>query len=148
MFCIDGLIPFIESAGYKLIYANTSFTKTILNLLFRVYQGKQVLSHPLHIPHHNEHYDIFEQRLNESLWNKFWSRWGDIQDFQEGGYAYSFRLRLRDFIWSWVDFYSSPTICKLEKELQILEDQEEFTKGKEDPYLQENTKRDYSDRHW
>jgi hypothetical protein len=58
------------------------------------------------------------------------------------------RSLLFEFLWSWLDFETSPAIQDLLQELEDTEYFDEGSKGKDDPYLQESSKRDYHDRHW
>ncbi len=146
-FCKRGLLPFLESAGYYSFKTNDELYKTLLNVLFTLYRGKTVLPHQVDFPHGEDHYNMYMYHLDTQAWDRFWLRWSDLQDFEEGAYGEKLRWILPDLLWSWMDFDNSSAIQTLERELIELESQEE-TKGKDDPYLQENSRRDYHDRHW
>ena len=146
-FCLEGLIPFLQKYGYRIYYSDAAFVKHMLHLLFAIQNGKKVLSFPVDYPHYTDHKSQFDDLLDGYAWEEFWNHWGKLQDFQEDAYASRFRFQLPLFLWSWLDFDYSSTIQKLERELNQTED-EDFSKGRDDPYLQETSKRDYQDRHW
>jgi hypothetical protein len=147
-FCKEGLIPLIESAGYKLEYTDSKFYHAFLSMLFLLSKGHTLRPVTVEIPYQEEQYAEFHYRLDSEVWESFWKRWGCIQDFDEDNYAHRLQYELAEFIWSWIDFDTSPRIEALYVELQQDDFQEEMSKGKDDPYLQETSKRDYQDRHW
>jgi hypothetical protein len=148
MFVHQGLVPMIESKGYKLYMKDGLLTKTLLQMLYALNEEKQIEPKQTEYEIPDEFLDYFEYQFDSSVWESFWSRWGNIQDFDEGGCGESLRMRLPIFVWSWIDLENSASIYRLQKELEEEEYQEEGSKGKDDPYLQETSKRDYMDRHW
>lgn len=147
IFVTEGILPLLESNGYKLILNEARLTKTLLQMLFALREGKQIQAHLLDGEIPEEHLDYFEHRLDSFVWDRFWTQWGCLQDFDEGGCGESLRMTLPLFLWSWIDFDGSDAIYQLQKELESDEYQDEGSKGKDDPYLQETSKRDYLDRH-
>ncbi len=147
IFCIDGLIPFLKRAGYVFYYNDNEVVKQTCRLLFTFYIGKKVKALPIQYENMKEHFDEYECRLGQGDWENFWATWGSIQDFEQDRYGFEMRYILPAILWSWIYFEHSPAIQQLERELQQLEE-EDFSKGKDDPYLVETSKRDYHDRHW
>lgn len=147
-FCMDGLIPFVESAGYKFHYPDTQLYKILLTTLYRLYQGYRVRPNAIECDNQEEQYTHFHYRLDTDAWLRFWSKWGNIQDFDRDGYAHQIQFELAEFVWSWIDFTISRAVQDVYYEIDQDEYYEEGSKGKEDPYLQETSKRDYQDRHW
>jgi hypothetical protein len=148
IFVHEGLVPMVESKGYKFYMNDALLTKTILQMVFALRENKKIQPLPCEFQIPQEFYDHFEHQFDSSVWLSFWNEWGNLQDFKEGGCGESLRYQLPVFVWSWIDFHNSDTIYKLAKELEEEEYQEEGSKGKDDPYLQETSKRDYMDRHW
>ena len=147
-FCREGLIPLVESAGYKFHFTDATFFKAFLSMLYSLYMGHTVRPVCVEIPHREEQHAEFHYRLDTEIWEDFWKIWGTIQDFDEDGYAHRLQFELSEFVWCWLDFDKSPTVEFLYEELEHDDYQEEVAKGKDDPYLQETSKRDYQDRHW
>jgi hypothetical protein len=147
-FCVNGLIPLLESHGYKFRFSDIELTRTLITLLFKLYEGHTVKPFMIDIDNQQEQYDTFCYTLDADSWDDFWRRWGTIQDFEEDRYAHKLVYELSGFVWTWLDFDHSPTIVKLYKQLEEMDAMEEGSKGREDPYLQETSKRDYQDRHW
>ena len=147
-FCVDGLIPFVEKAGYQFMYSDTSLFKILLTTLYYIHEGKRVRPNRIQCDAYEEQYTRFHQRLDTEAWMKFWEAWGTIQDFDTEGYAHEMQFQLAELVWSWLDFDNSKAIQKVYEELSYDDYYEEGGKGKEDPYLQETSKRDYQDRHW
>lgn len=147
-FCVDGLLPFLENAGYRIYYKDTELIHIVLSLLFAVYQEKTVK--PIRVPcdYYNEQYELYSYKLDTLSWEEFWNRWGDIEDFEEDSFAFKLRAIFPLFIWSWLDLDNSPTAIELWKEIEEQEYHDDVSKGKDDPYLQDTLKRDYQDRHW
>jgi hypothetical protein len=149
-FCSNGLLPMIEKEGYRLCISEQELTRLVLKCLYAVYQGKRVVPKDLHkgTSHERDHYFHFMFKVDTQRWLQFWDTWGSLQDFQEQAYAYNVRFQLPELIWSWIDLEHSPAAIFLEEELQEEDWQAEVAKGKEDPYLQDTSRRDYQDRHW
>lgn len=147
-FCYQGLIPLVESMGYKFRLNDKELFVTMLSLLFKMHEGHAVAPHLIDIEHAKEQYDTFYYKLDAEIWERFWMSWGTLQDFDIDRYAFKLRYELPIFVWSWLDFERSPTVLDLYKELEEDEVMDEMSKGREDPYLQETSKRDYQDRHW
>ena len=147
-FCMDGLIPFVEAAGYKFAYPDAELYKIVLTSLYYMYQGKRVRANCVLLDAHEEQHARFHQTLDSDAWMKFWEAWGSIQDFDTEGYAHRMQYEFAEFVWSWLDFEHSRTVQQVYEELDDDDYQEEIQRGKEDPYLQETSKRDYQDRHW
>ena len=147
-FCMEGILPFLESKGYFVIKNDTEFYKCILQVLFTLYQGKKVIPYKVDYSHSEDHYNMFIHTIDTSVWSSFWSRWDEIQDFERDAYGAKLKTLLPALVWSWIDFDNSKTIRILERELIEYDEQDEFSKGKDDPYLQETSRRDYQDRHW
>ena len=148
LFCCEGLIPFVEKHGFKLRYKTTQLTRIVLRLLFQMERGKKVkpLAYEDNLP--MEMYQLYSDIFDFERWESFWSRWADYQDFEEGKPGFPLRSSLSEFVWSWVDFDFSPAIERLLQDLEDADSSDELSKGKEDPYLQDTSKRDYQDRHW
>ena len=147
-FCKEGLIPFVEKKGYKFRFFDEKVVRVLLLLLYKLYQGHTVTPLATACDNHQEQYALFLERFETDEMDQFWSTWGSIQDFDKDGYAHRLQYELIGFIWSWIDFDTSPAILRLYAELDESEMNEEISKGKDDPYLQETSKRDYQDRHW
>jgi hypothetical protein len=148
MFCRDGLLPFIESAGYKFRFSEGELFRTVLQLLYTLYKGKTVRPMVNDCQYYEDQYDHFQYNLDTDKWQAFWQTWGSFQDFMEDRYAYRLQFELPQFVWSWIHMEISPSAVQLYKELEEIEYYEEVTKGKDDPYLQETARREYQDRHW
>jgi hypothetical protein len=148
IFVKEGLVPFIEKAGYRFHYTDVELVHVMLCLLYRLYEGKNVIAHERVEKNMLEHLWLYEYRLDSTAWARFWKTWGSSQDFEEGRFGECLRYKLQTFVWSWIDMDRSPASIQLERELEDQENQEEFSKGKEDPYLQDHSRRDYQDRHW
>ena len=146
IFVKEGLLPLLESNGYKLIFNEAKLTNILLQMLFALREGKQIQPHILDDDIPEDYLNYFEYTLDSSVWDRFWTQWGCLQDFDEGGCGESLRMTLPLFVWSWINFDTSDAIYQVQKELEE-EYQEEVSKGKDDPYLQETSKRDYLDRH-
>jgi len=147
-FCRDGLIPLIESAGYRFEYKDSKFYHAFLSMLHLVATGHTVKPVTVEIPNQEEQYSEFHSRLDSEVWQEFWTEWGFLQDFEEDAYGHRFHYELAEFVWSWLDFEKSPAVESLYLKLEAEDSYEEGPKGKDDPYLQETSKRDYQDRHW
>jgi hypothetical protein len=149
IFVKEGLVPFVEGAGYFFEMNDVKLAHILLSLLYRLYEGKKVYPSPRYDRYVNdEQLFLYEHLFDSMAWDKFWAVWGSYQDFEEGRFGECVRYTLPSLVWSWIDLERSPRAIRLEKELEEQEYQEEFPRGKEDPYLQDTSKRDYQDRHW
>jgi hypothetical protein len=148
LFCKEGLIPFIEQKGYRFYMDDTNLYYAMLRVLFALFRKKKVMGHKVEDDYADEQYDFFCYHFDSLEWEHFWDKWGGFQDFQEDAFGHSLRYTLSELLWSWIDLGSSPKAIRLRRELEQEEEYEEITKGKEDPYLVETSKRDYQDRHW
>lgn len=148
VFCDEGIFPLLESFGFRMIYDRKEMTRILLRLLYTISIGKGVKPARLYERPKEELYEYYCHCLDTREWEEFWYKWGSLQDFQSGRFGYCLRATLSEFIWTWIDIEYSPRFEKLLKELEEEEYYEEGAKGKDDPYLQETSKRDYSDRHW
>lgn len=147
-FCKEGLIPFVERAGYKFRFSAVELTNVLLHLLFAISQGKRVVPSPFVVEFYEDQYDFYSYTMDTHCWEIFWTKFEGLQDFQEENYAFKVRYELREFVWTWLDIDNSQKAQSLYKQLYEQEEYEESSKGKDDIYLQENLKRDYQDRHW
>lgn len=148
IFVREGLLPLLESKGYKLFLNEAQLTKTILQMLYFLRDGKEIKAQPLEECIPEEQYVYFDYVFDSSVWQRFWRYWSCLQDFDEGGCGESLQISLSSFVWSWIDFDRSDAVYKLQKELDDENYQDEGSKGKDDPYLQETSRRDYLDRHY
>lgn len=147
-FCRDGLVPLLSNAGYTFFESDTKLTKQLLRLCFELSRGSKVIPTYQTWPYYIEQYDLYCHTFDTECWSIFWKKWGVLQDFEEGAYGHSLQFILPEFVWSWLNLDASPKAIRLEKELDEIEDYEELSKGRDDPYLQETSTRDYQDRHW
>jgi hypothetical protein len=147
-FVREGIVPLLQAKGYKLLYSDGQVTRILLNLLMTAQDGKSVRPVTRTDDIYEDHYVLYCHLLDSEVWERFWKAWDGFQDFEEGTPGYKVRFAFPDILWPWIDLESSPVAIQLEKALKEQEAQEEFSKGKDDPYLQENAKRDYQDRHW
>lgn len=148
IFVKEGLLPLLESAGFRCVYTDVQLIHILLSILYRLYEGKDIIPYQRSEQNIQEHQWLYEHRLDSFAWNRFWKRWGSSQDFEEGRFGECLRFKLPTLVWSWIDLDQSPASIGLEKELEEQEYQDEHSKGKEDPYLQDHSRRDYQDRHW
>jgi hypothetical protein len=148
LFCSEGLVPFIESAGFRMVYDRKELTRILLRLLYMLSIGTRVKPVRFYERPREELYEYYCHSLDTKEWEGFWSTWGSFQDFQPDRFGYCLRSSLSEFVWSWLDLEYSPAFEGLLKELEAADSLEEGAKGKDDPYLQETSKRDYQDRHW
>jgi hypothetical protein len=147
-FCREGILPLVRSVGFRIIHDEKKLTSILLQMLFAMANGKDIKAIPYEEKPYEEVYEYFCFVLDSQVWETFWSKWGSLQDFQEGSFGYPLRSLLFEFLWSWLQFETSPAIQDLLQELEDTEYFDEGSKGKDDPYLQESSKRDYHDRHW
>lgn len=148
VFCTEGLLPFLERFGFAIVYDEKQLTAILLRMLYALSQRKQIKSVPFQDKPYEEVYAYYLHLIDSQEWERFWSTWGQMQDFLPDSFGYKLRAELPEFIWSWLDFDSSYAIQDLLRELEEADSSDEGTKGKDDPYLQETLKRDYQDRHW
>jgi hypothetical protein len=147
-FVQEGLLPFLHRAGYRVCLQEKELIVVLLRLLFALHKGKQIAPIEVEGDYMMEQYDLYCYVLDTETWMQFWKGWGTLQDFSEGRPGYKLQFTLADFVWSWLDFESSSRAFALYEELEEEQYQEEMAKGKEDPYLQDTSKRDFQDRHW
>lgn len=147
-FCIEGLIPMLQDAGYTLRYSPVEASRHLLRLLFHVSRKQKVMPKSTQEDYPIEQYHHFCFCLDTMDWIAFWETWSSLQDFHDDGYAYRMRFQLPEFVWSWLNLESSPSAVQLADDLEEEDYAEDVSKGKEDPYLQDTSKRDYQDRHW
>jgi hypothetical protein len=147
-FCQEGLIPFVESAGYKFRFAEGQLYRVFLRMMYSLYEGHKIKPMINDCQYYEDQYDFYSYKLDTETWQKFWATWGTLEDFTEDNYANCLQFELAEFVWSWIDVDVSPSALQLYKEIEEIEYQEEVTKGKDDPYLQETARREYQDRHW
>jgi hypothetical protein len=148
--CTAGILPFVTGAGYRLRLSEKDLLKQLLRILFFISRGKKVVPKLLdeNIRYETEQYFHFQHRLDTISWLQFWEIWGGIQDFERGSFGHNFCFQLPEFLWSWVSLEHSPSAIEFEKQLEEDEYQDELARGKDDPYLQDTSRRDYQDRHW
>lgn len=148
-FCEEGLLPLLERAGYRLRFSSKELRDTLLRVVYTLDSGKGVNPLPTHEedPHANHHETEYRQQLDTQTWLAFWERWGEIE-FLPPERLLTFHLLLPGLVWSWVDLEQSPQAEIVEKEIEEQEYQDELSKGKEDPYLLDTSRREYQDRHW
>lgn len=147
-FVHEGLLPFVHKAGYRLCLHEGELTVTLLRLLYALQNEKHVVPIQIEGDFLAEQYDLYCFTLDADMWMRFWKGWGTLQDFAEGSPGYKLQFSLSEFVWSWLDLETSEKALKLYEELEDDTYQDELAKGKEDPYLQDTSKRDFQDRHW
>ena len=147
-FCKEGLFPFMKSKDYLLEGSPMKLAARLLRLVYHVWRGHHVEALPQDCNFKAEQFDLFCHSFDSLEWEQFWTRWEGFQDFEPGTFGYKFQYILPTFVWSWLDLDNSPAAYMLDKELMDLLEEEEATKGRDDPYLQETHARDYQDRHW
>lgn len=148
-FCDEGLLPLLEEAGYTLRLARQELRDILLRVLYELDAGKKIRPLASHVenPHAHKHETEFLQQLDTHTWLAFWEQWGEIE-FLAPDHLPSFHLLLPWLLWSWVDLEQSPQAEIVEKEIEEQDYQDELSKGKEDPYLADTSRREYQDRHW
>lgn len=143
IFVNEGIYPFVENNGYTWKLTEKQMTNTILNILFQMKLGNMIDIPNLQKGFTMEHYDRFLQTLDSEVLENFWYRWGELEDFEEDGYAYRFRFLLQNLIWNSLYLEHSRVIQEFEEEIKEQRAFEEalrrgtVSKGKEDPYLQD-----------
>lgn len=148
LFCKEGLLPFLKRAGYTLRLHEREVITNLLQMLYALHKGKRIEPVCLDVEYAKEQYDMYCYVLGYEEWEQLWKAWGSFQDFAEGGIGHSLRFTLPEFVWTWLNLETSPTAIQLYKEIEEEEYEDELAKGKDDPYLQDTSKRDYQDRHW
>lgn len=148
-FCQEGLLPLFQDAGYTIQLSQQELRDTLLRVLYTLDSGKYIRPLPTHDhhPHAQEHKTEYDQRIDTQTWIAFWEQWGQIE-FLSSERLLSFHLLLPALLWSWVDLQQSPAFDVVEKEIEEQDYQDELSKGKEDPYLVDTSRREYQDRHW
>ena len=152
-FVEEGLFPFVEKKGYLFYESPKKVTLNLLRYMFALYRGQKVILKDPHKDIFKDHIYEFEHRFDTFEMEKFWERWKDIEDFQEGRYAYQLQFTLPQFLWLSLNIEESPITLKIEAILDEGAEMEEQdwrkeSKGKEDPYLHDTAKVNYEDRHW
>jgi hypothetical protein len=149
-FCKEGLFPLVKARGYEFKENDVKIIKLILKILFFISEDIKVspVAQNKETPHFSDHYLHYCSVLDTMTWMNFWRKWGHIQDFQEDEFGYKFQFQLPEFIWSWIDLKQSTAVSKLDEDIEYLEGDGDGSKGKDDLYLQETSRRDYQDRHW
>jgi hypothetical protein len=139
-FVKSGLMPLIKQMGYHTQYTPKIITEKILRIMWFMYEGKTLypLNKQNEFPH--EHYETYRLKLDDGLWDHFWRKWKDIQDFSvDHGYAWRLQYSLPLFIWNWLDLPNSRAFLELEHEYEDMyadDDHAYSSKGRnEDPYL-------------
>lgn len=148
LFCTEGLIPFLLEKGFQFRYSKEQLTHIVLTLLFQIQRGKKIKVTKMDENPPEEVYQMYCDIFDFERWETFWSKWGNLQDFEEGKPGFFLRYALSEFVWSWIDMDISPAVYKFIQELEDYDSSEDVPKGREDPYLQDTSKRDYQDRHW
>ncbi len=146
--CKEGLIPFLKSHDYVFEGSSMELAAKLLRLMYHAMKGHRVEALTKDYDFKTEQFDLYCHTIDSLAWDHFWSTWEGFQDFEPGAFGYELQMRLPTFIWSWLDLDNSPTAYILHNELVELMQEEEATKGRDDPYLQETHTRDYQDRHW
>lgn len=147
--CSEGLLPLLQKAGYTLRLSQDQLQATLLRVLYTLDSGNHVVPLPTHEdhPYGVEHEQEYRQQLDTQAWIAFWETWGEIE-FLAPDLLSRFHLLLPTLLWSWVDLERSPQAEIVDQEIEEQEYQEELSKGKEDPYLLDTSRREYQDRHW
>ncbi len=147
-FCLEGLIPFLKSRDYFFEGSSMNLAAKLLRLVYHIYKGYRV--EPISHEHdfEEDQFDLYCHTFDTVAWEHFWDTWEGFQDFEPGAFGHEFKTMLPTFVYSWLDLETSPPAYSLHQELVELMEEEQATKGRDDPYLQETHTRDYQDRHW
>lgn len=143
-FIEEGIFPLIKSAGYSLTVNPAEITKKLLHILFVLWQGKELRVPELN-PAENEYFEQFNYILDSKKWGNFWRLWNEIEDFEEGAYGYCLRIELHYFLWTWVDFDTSPIIQNLFDEVDDMENNGRY--GRNDEYQSDLYSANVKDKH-
>lgn len=140
-FVKTGLYPFVKSFGYQWALSEAVLIHKLLHLLFMYWERQPVSLQGSHAEH--ELLDQYTYLLDTEVWDEFWSKWSQYEDFNETGYANAFRYDIHLFVWNYLDLEGSEVTQEIYEEMEIrqeLEDQameNEKSKGRDDPYLQD-----------
>ncbi len=147
-FCIEGLIPFLKSQDYIFEGSSMELAAKLLRLVYHIYKDHRVEPINHERDFEEDQFDLYCHTFDAFAWEHFWDTWEGFQDFEPGAFGHEFKTMLPTFVYSWLDLENSPPAYRLHQELIELMEEEEATKGRDDPYLQETHTRDYQDRHW
>jgi hypothetical protein len=147
--CDEGLLPLFKQAGYRLRLSSPQLSAALLRVMYALASGKYIRALPTHAeyPHLREHEIEYAQRLDTQTWMRFWETWGEMEFLPETP-LYKFQALVPDLLWSWTDLGQSVAVDIVEDEIREQDYQDELSKGKEDPYLADTSRREYQDRHW
>lgn len=148
IFLTEGILPFIQSSGYRFRHDTKVMTRLLLSALYFYSTDFKMPIYRHSIPNLKDHEVEFYDALDTIAWSRFWEKWGSFQDFDIDSSTYRFRFVLPTLLWSWIDLDTSPRVLHLAKIIEIVEMHEEGTKGRDDLYLLETARHDYQDRHW
>lgn len=132
-FCGDYLIPFVQQAGYTWACDTERLTERLLNLLFVMYQGKEV-----HYPNYHKnwnpvHFDDYTWVLNTEMWEHFWNEVPSIEDFREDKYAYDLRYQIYLFVWNYLSLENSHVVKIKQQELEDINREDGRPPGQDEP---------------
>jgi len=147
-FCRDGLVPFLQSVGYTFGESDAKITRKLLLLLFHLQENSPIVPYEQPCEFYEEQYALYCHTIDSRDWELFWKRWEGLQDIDDPNIGYKYKAILPEFVWSWLDLENSKPAYELQRELLDIYYEEEASKGRDDPYLQETQSRDYQDRHW
>ena len=147
LFCREGLIPFLKAHDYIFEDSSMDLAAKLLRALYHIWMGNRIKAISRERDFEEDQFDLYCHTLDTFQWEHFWNTWEGFQDFEPGAFGHEFKTMLPTFVYSWLDLENSPTAYILHKELVELMEEEEATKGRDDPYLQETHTRDYQDRH-
>ena len=152
-FISEGLVPYLNDIGYIWLKSPHALTKSFLHALFEMWLGNEINIPNLQKGFSKEHYQRYIELLDAAQWDYFWSKWSELEDFSEVGYAYRMRFMIQNFVWNNIDLAHSSVTAKVEEEMKerkVFEDmlkRGEIAKGKDDPYLQDIQHSSYSQKH-
>lgn len=145
-FCRYGIIPLLENKGYVLEVSEHQLCIRILQVLWYLKNKKNVIPKADNsIHYHEEHYNAYNDTFDHHVWDSFWRKWGNSQDF-ETPYGELFKYKLPDLLWSWLDLPNCSITEEIEQNLYEDEQQEQIRR-KDDPYVMDHSQIDYQDRH-
>lgn len=113
IFVKEGLIPLLQSNGYRLACTAQDLCSNIATGLYEN-QGKAYLESNWNIGHKNtdflpeekiHYYDV----LNPDIWEDFWGYWGKWSDFDaDSERGLDRRYDIQDYMWSQLNLEGSP----------------------------------------
>jgi hypothetical protein len=128
-FVKNGLIPFIESKGYKL---NGDLKWTISLIASGLYES-QFKHHleskwpvPTNVDYDEEDMDHFYHIMDSDTWGTFWENWGAWEDMEHPQFGEERRLDIQNFVWNHVDIAVSQQTIIVDK---LFEDDEPHEEG-------------------